>query len=63
LLSFPRGGAIFDLRDKLFERSTAMLVILELIEAGACRRQQNHVSGPRLFARQLHGAIERLRAN
>ena len=48
--------------DQLLEDASAMLVILELVEAGAGRRQQNRVAGLRVFGGECHGAVQRSRA-
>src|SRR5258708_21632104 len=40
------------------EDTSAMLVILELVEAGARRREQNDISCARSLRRDLDGALE-----
>ena len=38
-----------------------MLVIFELVETGARRREKHHISRLRAFRRELHGAAKRAR--
>src|ERR1700736_6449103 len=48
--------------DELLEDAPAVLEILELVEAGASRSEQNGVAGPRAFDRHSYRALERFRA-
>ena len=53
---------LFELPHELLEPSTPMLVVLELVEARACRSQQNGVARPRAARCDFDGALNRSRA-
>src|SRR5713101_316385 len=47
------------LMHQLLEDAAAMLVVLKLIEAGACRGKEHHVAGTRCMRGNFHGALDR----
>src|SRR5580658_375281 len=56
------GRLLFELPHQTLEDTSAVLIILKLIEAGAGRREQHHVAGPRGMPGGFHGALQRFRA-
>src|SRR6266481_4757665 len=48
-----------ELRHKLLENAPALLVIFELVEAGAGRCEQHNISGLRAFRRELDSTSKR----
>src|ERR1700719_1134274 len=53
---FP--GFLFTLLDQFFKNASAMLVILKLVEARACRREQHNIATPRSLRGDFHGAFQ-----
>src|ERR1051325_4851051 len=56
------GRVISQLVHELLEHTATMLVIFELIEAGASRREQNDIAGLRGPRSNFDGALDRSRA-
>src|SRR5260221_13970689 len=51
-------SAALQLMDKVLEDASTMLVVLELVEAGAGGRQEHDVSGMSGLGREFHGMLD-----
>src|SRR5947209_6934751 len=60
LTSLCRSAALRERAHRFFEDAAAMLVVFELIEAGAGRREQDHVSGRGQFGGATHRSFKSL---